>query len=103
MAEPRAAYTPTGIAQRGSRALAIRWSDGAETVLDVRALRLACGCAECIDEWSGDGRLDPASVPDDVHPVRVQTVGRYAIQIEWSDGHGSGIYPFARLRELGGS
>ena len=43
------------------RALAIRWSDGAETVLDVRELRLACGCAECIDEWSGAGRLDPAS------------------------------------------
>ena len=35
--------------------------------------------------------------------MRVQTVGRYAIQIEWSDGHGSGIYPFARLREMGGS
>jgi DUF971 family protein len=33
--------------------------------------------------------------------VRIQAVGRYAIQIEWSDGHGSGIYPFKRLRELG--
>ena len=103
MAEKGAAYTPTEIAQRGSRALAIRWSDGAESVLDVRELRLACGCAECVDEWSGAGRLDPASVPEDVHPVRIHTVGRYAIQIEWSDGHGSGIYPFARLRELGES
>jgi len=103
MAEKGAAYTPTGIAQRGARSLAIRWSDGAETVLDVRELRLACGCAECVDEWSGAGRLDPASVPEDVRPVRIQTVGRYAIQIEWSDGHGSGIYPFTRLRELGGS
>ena len=101
MAEQAAAYTPTGIAQRGSRELAIRWADGAESVLDVRALRLACGCAECIDEWSGEGRLDPASVPEEVHPLRIQTVGRYAIQIEWSDGHGSGIYPFRRLRELG--
>jgi ATP-binding protein involved in chromosome partitioning len=103
MAEKAAAYTPTEIAQRGSRALAIRWSDGAETVLDVRELRLACGCAECVDEWSGAERLDATRVPDDVHPVRVQPVGRYAIQIEWSDGHSSGIYPFARLRELGGS
>jgi ATP-binding protein involved in chromosome partitioning len=103
MPEKAAAYTPTEIAQRGSRALAIRWSDGAETVLDVRELRLACGCAECIDEWSFASRLDPASVPEDVHPVRVHTVGRYAIQIEWSDGHGSGIYPFARLREMGRS
>ena len=102
MAEPGAAYTPTQISQRGPRALAIRWSDGGESVIDVRALRLACGCAECIDEWSGAGRVDPVSVPEDVHPVRIQPVGRYAIQIEWSDGHGSGIYPFSRLRELGG-
>jgi ATP-binding protein involved in chromosome partitioning len=102
MAEKGAAYTPTEIAQRGSRELVIRWADGAQSALDVRALRLACACAECIDEWSGEGRLDPASVPEDVHPLRIQTVGRYAIQIEWSDGHGSGIYPFRRLRELGG-
>ena len=102
MAEERAAYTPTEIAQRGPRELVIRWSDGAESVLDVRALRLACACAECIDEWSGAGRLDPDSVPHDVRPLRIQAVGRYAIQIEWSDGHGSGIYPFRRLRELGG-
>jgi len=99
--EGAAAYTPVEIAQRGSRGLAIRWSDGAESLLDVRALRLACGCAVCVDEWSGEERLDPASVPEDVHPLRIQPVGRYAIQIEWSDGHGSGIYPFARLRALG--
>ena len=43
-----------------------------------------------------------ARTPEDVHPLRISTVGRYAIQIEWSDGHGSGIYPFSRLRELGG-
>ncbi len=100
MADGAAAYTPVEIAQRGPRRLAIRWSDGGESVLDVRALRLACACAVCVDEWSGEERLDPASVPEDVHPLRIQTVGRYAIQIEWSDGHGSGIYPFSRLREL---
>lgn len=100
MAEPAAAYLPTEIAQRGPRELAIRWSDGEESVLEVRALRLACGCAECVDEWSGQARLEPSRVPDDVHPLRIQTVGRYAIQIAWSDGHDTGIYPFRRLREL---
>lgn len=92
--------TPTRIAQQGPRNLAIAWADGAESVFDVRVLRMACACAECVDEWSGQPRLDPASVPPDVHPVRIQPVGRYAIQIEWSDGHASGIYPFQRLREL---
>jgi ATP-binding protein involved in chromosome partitioning len=103
MVDEAAATTPTEIAQRGPRTLAIRWSDGAESLLDVRALRLACGCAVCIDEWSGEERLQPSSVPEDVHPVKIQSVGRYAIQIAWSDGHDSGIYPFARLRELGDS
>jgi DUF971 family protein len=27
-------------------------------------------------------------------------VGNYAMQIEWSDGHGSGIYSFEYLREI---
>ena len=67
---------------------------------DVRALRLACACAVCVDEWTGDQRLDPAAVPEDVKPLRIESVGRYAIQIAWSDGHESGIYPFVRLREL---
>ena len=92
---------PTSIRQAGPRTLAITWSDGHESRYDVRELRLACGCATCVDEWSGEERLDPASVPDDVHPLKLETVGRYAIQIDWSDGHSTGIYPFERLRALG--
>jgi DUF971 family protein len=99
-AAPTPATTPTRIAQRGPRALAITWADGVESVYDVRALRLACACAQCVDEWSGEGRLDPGAVPEDVHPLRIEGVGRYAIQIAWSDGHQTGIYPFRRLREL---
>ena len=99
MSDP--AITPAEIRQGGPRELVIRWSDGRESLYDVRDLRLACGCARCVDEWTGEERLDPASVPADVHPLRIERVGRYAIQIEWSDGHASGIYPFRRLRELG--
>ena len=46
-------------------------------------------------------RLDPETVPLDVHPLKIEGVGRYAIQIEWSDGHSWGIYTFPRLREMG--
>ncbi len=95
--------TPTEIRQAGPRTLAITWSDGRQSRYDVRELRLACGCATCIDEWTGEERLDPESVPEDVHPLRLGSVGRYAIQIDWSDGHSSGIYPFRRLRELAGA
>ena len=95
------ATTPTEIRQAGPRELRITWADGAVQRFDVRELRLACGCAQCIDEWTGEDRLDPASIPEDVHPLRIEPVGRYALQIEWSDGHSTGIYPFRRLRALG--
>ena len=98
---PSSACVPTAIHQDGPRHLAIVWSDGHRSRYEVRALRLACGCAHCVDEWSGEGRLDADAIPDDVHPLKLEAVGRYAIQIDWSDGHASGIYPFKRLRELG--
>ncbi len=92
--------TPTAIRQDSPDQLAIEWQDGHRSVYEVRGLRLACACAVCVDEWTGERRLDPAAVPEDVKPLRIESVGRYAIQITWSDGHASGIYPFARLREL---
>jgi ATP-binding protein involved in chromosome partitioning len=92
--------TPSEIKQAGDRQLSIRWADGGQSLFDVRELRLACGCASCVDEWTGQERLDPESVPADVHPTRIEPVGRYAIQIFWSDGHDTGIYPFERLRRL---
>ncbi len=93
-------YTPTEIRQDGATRLAIRWTDGAESLFQIRELRLACACAHCVDEWSGEHRLDPSNVPADVHPIQIRSVGRYAIGIEWSDGHSTGIYSFRQLREL---
>lgn len=94
--------SPAGIRQKGPRELAISWADGHESVYRVRDLRLACACAHCVDEWTGRGLLDDSRVPLDVHPVHIRPVGRYAIQIEWSDGHDTGIYSFERLRGLCG-
>ncbi len=94
------AHTPTRIEQHDARTLAIEWGDGVTSLLDVRALRLACGCASCVDEWSGEALLEADGVPHDVAPRSVQPVGRYAISIAWSDGHDTGIYPFERLRRL---
>jgi ATP-binding protein involved in chromosome partitioning len=94
------AHRPTRIEQHDPQNLVIDWADGGQSLIDVRALRLACGCAHCIDEWSGQPLLAPESVATDIAPVGIQSVGLYAIQIEWNDGHNTGIYPFARLRVL---
>lgn len=71
---------------------------GHQALYGGRALRLGCPCAGCVEEMTGRPLLNPASVPEDVRPVQVSLVGTYGIRVQWSDGHGTGIYTFARLR-----
>ena len=81
--------------------LVIEWEAGAEQVwYPALGLRLACPCAACVEEMSGRPLLDPDSVPPDVRPVSVALVGAYGLRVAWSDGHGTGIYTFQRLKEL---
>ena len=93
---------PIRITKSDPRKIEIEWDDGRRTTLSATALRSLCPCAGCIDELSGIRRHDPASVPPDLVQVDVRLVGNYAIAIRFSDGHGTGIFPFAMLREQGG-
>ncbi|HEU4526094.1 MAG TPA: DUF971 domain-containing protein, partial [Gemmatimonadales bacterium] len=78
--------------------LLIEWDEtGHEALYPARALRLACPCAACVDEMSGRPLLDPAGVPQDVRPLSLALVGAYGLRVQWSDGHGTGIYTFQRL------
>ncbi len=81
-------------------ALRIDWADGHISIFEPRYLRLQCPCAGCVEEMSGRRLLRPEAVPEDVHPLAIAYVGRYALQFDWSDGHNTGIYPFALLRAL---
>ena len=80
--------------------LLIQWSGEDPALLPARALRLGCQCAMCKDEMTGLSILDPLTVPHDITPAMVHVVGSYAVRIEWSDGHSSGIYPYEFLREF---
>lgn len=80
--------------------LRIRWKDGHVSEFTPRDLRLQCPCAGCVEEMTGRALLDPATVPEDVHPTAIEYVGRYALQFQWSDAHRTGIYPFRLLRQL---
>ena len=91
---------PTGLGQDGADVLTVAWSHGHTGRHVVRDLRLACRCAQCVDEWTGERRIEASSVPDDVKPVRIEPVGRYGLQIYWSDGHETGIYTYETLAEL---
>lgn len=88
------------IGQIDARTLGIQWTDGRRDALDVVMLRRKCPCAVCIDEWTREQRLKPSDVPDTVRPLHIESVGSYALKIEFTDGHSTGIYTFPMLRSL---
>lgn len=92
---------PTDIsARREKRVLSVRWDDR-EDQLPFFDLRVQCQCAHCVNEWTGEQILDPASVPSDIAIEKMEPVGGYAIRVHWSDGHNSGLFTWERLREIG--
>jgi DUF971 family protein len=80
--------------------LGIDWTDGHQGVYPIRFLRQHCPCAACVDEWTGERRLQPDDVPLLIMLQDVEPVGRYALKFAFSDGHESGIYSFSLLRRL---
>jgi DUF971 family protein len=50
-----------------------------------------------VDENTGQPLLDPARVPKDVTIKHMELAGNYGVRIEFSDGHGTGIYRFQDL------
>ncbi len=80
-------------------AITIIWDDEHQSSYPARALRLACRCAACVEEMSGVPLLDPKTVPDNIRARAIRVVGQYAINIDWSDNHSTGLYRFADLRK----
>jgi ATP-binding protein involved in chromosome partitioning len=81
--------------------LRIQWKDGPVSDYGARSLRLACPCANCIEEGTGRKILNPATVADDIILLVSELVGRYALSFVWSDGHKTGIFSWPYLRKLG--
>ena len=83
--------------------LALAWSDGAESYLDLAELRRACPCAACQGEPDALGRVVKPHVVLSAKSTELlswDAVGGYALQPKWADGHSTGIYSFAYLRTL---
>lgn len=76
----------------------LNWNDGRQSLVSYRDLRFLCPCANCVDEGTGRRIITKEKVAEDVRPLKVQTVGNYAISIHWSDGHQTGIYSYDYLR-----
>ena len=91
---------PKELRKLGNKDFKIVWADGHESVYSFRFLRQSCQCAHCVDEWSGKPVLVRESVPQDLEGLKVKIVGQYALAIQFSDGHSTGLYAFDHLRKI---
>jgi len=99
--QPRgSSVEPREIEQESPAWLRVVWADGRGCRYNAAALRRACPCAQCVNEWTGERTLQAESVSDAVEMVDAEIVGRYALTFKWSDGHHTGIYSFRYLREI---
>lgn len=90
---------PVAITRRDD-GLLVQWQDAEPAQWwPARTLRLACPCAQCVEEMTGRPLLDSATVTEEIRPLTVSLVGAYGVRIHWSDGHGTGIYTFDRLHD----
>jgi DUF971 family protein len=89
--------------ERASGLLKLTWQDGHVSDYALRWLRANCPCATCREERRGARlesdifKLSSGPLPS-TQIANAELVGNYAIRLEWSDSHATGIYPFANLR-----
>lgn len=97
--------TPANIKlDAGNGTLAIRWSDGHQSSYGYQYLRDRCPCATCIGAEGHESKAAAVTplpmFKKALKPERAELVGRYALQIYWSDNHSAGLYTFPYLRAL---
>ena len=99
--------TPVRLNLKKDEKLEIEWQDGLVSTYPLGLLRTLCPCAMCrhtreqqqvqkktsLNVLSGN-QSSPLKV------VEAELVGSYALRLEWSDNHGSGIYSFQYLRDI---
>ena len=96
---------PEHIAISKSKGIKIDWKDGHTSDYELQYLRDKCPCATCTGAHGTPPRQPAASSPLQLYQPRlkmldVEPVGTYAIRINWSDGHSTGIYSWAHLRSI---
>lgn len=91
--------------------LKITWADGEESVFTLSYLRANCPCASCkkFREEQADLKktatglslsILPGNYSGAIEATKADLVGNYALRIEWSDRHDTGIYSFEYLRSI---
>lgn len=101
-------FKPTDLRLDRREGLTIVWADGRTSRYSLALLRKACPCATCRTEREAPKpkgsplslNILPTNIGRATEFVNAGLVGKYAIQIQWADGHTTGIYDFRYLRMI---
>lgn len=108
--------TPTRLSLKKDSRLDIVWADGVSSTYSISFLRTMCPCAACKIVREGVNPHDiapvrkkkplltilPGNYAGDITITSAEKVGNYALKLTFSDGHDTGIFSFAYLREISG-
>ena len=108
--DPRKKPTDIKVQVSTGAGVDIAWADGHASHYDFTYLRDLCPCATCDDERrkKEERPAEEAAPAANVLPMfklrprarAAKTVGHYALQIDFSDGHTTGIYSYDYLRTI---
>lgn len=76
--------------------MTLTWPDGSADRFALADLRAACPCAFCRNRREAGNAV---LIPTSIQVESAELVGGYGLQVVWSDGHQTGIYPWKLLRE----
>lgn len=98
---------PEHIAISKSKGIKIDWKDGHHSEYGITYLRDKCPCANCTGAHGTPPRQPeaPSTNPFQMYKptlkmLGVEPMGNYAIRINWSDGHNTGIYSYEHFRRI---
>ena len=99
--------SPTDIDLKKDRGLTIQWADGQSSYYSIAYLRKMSPSAD-MKQLRAEMQKNPLAVlpassiggSGEIAATSAELVGNYAIRIRFSDGHDTGIYSWAYLREI---
>ena len=96
---------PKSITRPNPYTLKFEWRDGYSAVIKLESFRKDCPCALCKGESIGGKTLIAPKMFNMLTPGQnilksLNSVGNYAINAVWGDGHDTGIYDWTSVRDL---
>jgi len=98
--------TPAKLDLKRDEKLEITWKDGRHSIYTLTYLRAMCPCAMCKEVRTPQEKrksslnILPGNYSNPLTILHAELVGNYALRIDWSDDHGSGIYSFEYLNSI---